>query len=97
MLLDLEINHKVKHGILDSISSCNCGDIATLSYAYDLIVSKATINNCWEILDSLDKFREWTCLVVNDKKSSIVIPPSLHPRLKRAILRCLRFNEAPSW
>lgn len=46
MLLDLEINTKISQGKLEGTSPNNKDDIPILSYANDLIVSKATLNNC---------------------------------------------------
>lgn len=94
LLLDLEINQKLCVGKLEGSAPNKDVEITIISYVDDLlIVSKATLNNYSEILDSLDKFKKWTGLKVNDKKSNVMISPGLHPRLK-IINLSLNFNEA---
>lgn len=53
-------------------------EFTIISYVGDiLIITKATLNNCMEYLDSFDKYKKCIDLQVNIRKSSIMLSPNI--------------------
>lgn len=96
-LLDKEIKGKFSKGTLQSFGGPYDVDVSLLPYADDvLLIVKAFLSNCGVIVDSLDNFKTWTGLQFNVHKSNIMLSPSLHPCLKKLIIKSIKMMETPT-
>lgn len=90
--------HKIRQGRISSFGIIEDEHISLLSYADDVFVTlKASTLNCLELLDSFEKFRNWTCLHINVSKLSFMVSPRLPLTQKWKIAKCLKFQNVTSW
>lgn len=83
LLLEKEIANKFLYGRISSLGSLFDADISILTYVDDILLFfKASKTNYLEILELLEKFKNWTGLRPNLSKSSIMFSPCTHHSIK---------------